>query len=88
MATYNDAHEWEWASANDDPAFLERITVNFIRHKLTRYDHELERLAGKVGVRRAVRVIRRRVYEAIAQAYPQYAAECRRQWRRRTEEQM
>jgi hypothetical protein len=83
IAAYNAANDWRWASAGDDPAFLKRITVNYIRHNLTRYDRELEDLAGKVGVRKAVMVIRRRVYDAIARVYPRYAAECERQWRGR-----
>jgi hypothetical protein len=84
FADLNEDYDWQPADADADPAFLERITVNYIRHELTDYDRELERVAGQVGVGAATAVIRRRVYEAIAEAYPQYADECRRQWRRRT----
>lgn len=73
----------EPAGEDSDPAFLERITVNFIRHRLTDYDTALEEVAGRVGVEAAVAAIRRRVYEAIAAAYPELAEECRRQLARR-----
>lgn len=68
-----------FASIADDPAFLERITVNFIRHELSEYDVALWEAAGKTGIARAVAEIRRRVYSAIAQAYPALSAECERQ---------
>lgn len=68
-----------FASRNDDPAFLERITVNFVRHELTQYDQALWEAAGKTGIAQAVTEIRRRVYGAIAQAYPSLCDECARQ---------
>ncbi len=63
--------------------FLERITVNFIRHNLTRYDDTLNEVAGRVGVVNAVREIRVRVFEAIATAYPDLKSECERQLHKR-----
>jgi len=48
------------------------------RH-LTRYDDALEATAGRVGRDTAVRAIRRRIFDAIAEAYPEYDAECRYQ---------
>jgi hypothetical protein len=68
-----------FASNADDPAFLDRITVNFIRHELTEYDIALWEAAGKTGVALAVAEIRRRVYSAIAQEYPTLSDECERQ---------
>jgi len=80
---YNAWNAWnphkERASVDSEPEFLERITVNFIRHELTLYDRELEAVAGKVGVRDAVDLIRCKVFDAIAEAYPEYAAECLKQ---------
>lgn len=70
---------YSFASNADDPAFLQRITVNFIRHELTEYDVALWEVAGKTGISRAVAEIRRRVYSAIAQAYPALSEECERQ---------
>jgi hypothetical protein len=59
------------ASPGDDPDFIARITMNYIRHKLTTYDYVLEQIAGQVGVQDAVDAIQRKVYAAIADAYPQ-----------------
>jgi len=78
--SYNMRNRGEsFASKDDDPAFLDRITVNFIRHELTQYDSALWAIVGKTGISRAVVEIRRRVYSAIAQAYPDLKAECERQ---------
>ena len=88
IASYNTSHEemlwerghdYERASEQSDPAFLERITVNDIRHHLTEYATYLEELAGQVGVSEAGRANRRRVYAQIAARYPEYAQECKRQ---------
>jgi putative resolvase len=72
-------HDYERASEQSDPLFLERITVNAIRHHLTEYETHLEEVAGQGGVSVAGRVIRRRVSAQIAAHYPEYAEECRRQ---------
>jgi hypothetical protein len=67
------------ATADSDPAFLARIAVNYVRHSLTRYERDLDRLAGKIGRGEGERLIRRKAYAAIAEAYPHLAAECGRQ---------
>ena len=56
IEAYNERH-WDGdGAAEDAPAeFLERITVNFIRHNLTAYDRALEEVAGRVGIASAVR---------------------------------
>ncbi len=72
-------HDYETADAQSDPAFLERITVNYIRHHLTAYDTHLEEVAGRIGVSQAIATIRRRVYAAIEATHPEYAEECQRQ---------
>jgi hypothetical protein len=71
------------ASSGSDPAFLARITVNYIRHQLTIYESALYAQFGKVGVEDAVDAIRSKVYAAIAEAYPDLAEECERQEDRR-----
>ncbi len=92
IASYNAFHWeiawrhgdiWEPATEQSDPAFLERITVNYIRHHLTSYDTHLEQVAGQSGVRQAGKLIRRRMYDEIARAYPGYAGECQRQMQAR-----
>jgi hypothetical protein len=80
-------NEWHWdgdGTAEDAPAeFLERITVNFIRHNLTAYDRALEEVAGRVGIASAVQAIRAKIYSAIGESYPALADECSRQLMRR-----
>lgn len=67
------------ADPNSDLRVLERITVNYIRHNLTSYDSKLFQQRGRIGGDEAVPIIRRRVFEEIACAYPQLADECDRQ---------
>jgi hypothetical protein len=62
-----------------DKDTVDRWSVNYARHCLTNYDHALEDVAGKVGVHEAICAIRRKVYSAIAEAYPDLAWECSRQ---------
>ena len=69
----------EMATKNSPAAFIERITVNYVRHMRTKYDRNLETLFGKIGKEDAIAVIRRRIYGAIAEAYPDLAGECARQ---------
>ncbi|MEU7278575.1 hypothetical protein AB0A69_07265 [Streptomyces sp. NPDC045431] len=60
---------------------LVRWQVDYLRHALGRYDTLLDGLFGATGRAEAERLLRRRVYEAIARAYPRLAAECRRRIR-------
>jgi hypothetical protein len=53
--------------------------VNYLRHHLNAYDEHLEEVAGRVRVREAGAVIRRRIYVAFKATYPEYAQECQRQ---------
>lgn len=57
---------------------LVRWQVNYLRHALSRYESLLDGLYGESGRREAERLLRRRLYEAIAAAYPALADECRR----------
>jgi hypothetical protein len=83
IASYNSWTDGDPASTGSDRAFLDRITVNYIRHEATRYDASLEEVAGRTGVNQAVSVIRGVVYAAIAAAYPELAGECVSQASRR-----
>ena len=85
IEAYNEWHGNGDGAAKDAPAeFLERITVNFIRHNLTAYDRALEEVAGRVGIASAVQskdlLSHRR---AIGESYPALADECSRQLMRR-----
>jgi transcriptional regulator GlxA family with amidase domain len=68
-----------FADLDSSKDFLDRICVNYVRHNLTEYDAALEEIAGKVGNQEALILIRLKVYTAIAEAYPELAAECNRQ---------
>ena len=70
---------WGAATTGSDPMFLERITVNYIRHECTRYDTVGNALFGVTGRVEAHQLLRVRVLAAIAARYPTLAAECGRQ---------
>lgn len=67
------------ATTASDRAFLDRITVNYVRHALPAYEDELDALFGRVGAREGYVEIKRRVLAAIGAAYPHLVAECERQ---------
>jgi hypothetical protein len=66
-----------------DGATKRRWAVNYIRHHLCAYDAELAQIFGRIGKQEGVRLIRVKVYTAIAAAYPAFAGECHRQMARR-----
>lgn len=66
-----------------EPGALARWKVNYLRHGLTRYDELLDGLYGSTGRAAAEELLRRKVYAAIAEAYPDLARECERQLRER-----
>ncbi|MER8230949.1 hypothetical protein [Streptomyces sp. NPDC094049] len=57
---------------------LTRWQVSYLRQTLSRYEALLDGLYGETGRGEAERLLRRRLYEAIAAAYPALARECRR----------
>ncbi|MEU2231027.1 hypothetical protein [Streptomyces vietnamensis] len=66
-------------SPGPDPAgALVRWQVSYLRHALSRYEALLDGLYGETGRGEAERLLRQRLYEAIAAAYPSLARECRR----------
>ena len=80
---------WEWhrATNKSDKDFLDRICVNFLRHRCTKYERLLEQAVGKVGVNEAYTEISRKVFTAIRQEYPDLKAECERQMELREDEE-
>jgi hypothetical protein len=60
-------------------AGLDRWKVDYLRHRLARYDELLSGLHGGAGRVAAEELLRRRVYAAIREAYPLLAQECERQ---------
>ncbi|MFJ6896590.1 hypothetical protein [Streptomyces hokutonensis] len=61
-----------------DPTALDRWKVDYLRHRLTRYDELLNGLYGATGRAAAEELLRRRLYAAITEAYPLLAQECER----------
>ncbi|MFF0016682.1 hypothetical protein [Streptomyces sp. NPDC005374] len=60
------------------PGSLDGWKVDYLCHRLARYDGILDELSGRTGRAAAERLLRRRVYTAIAQSYPELAQECER----------
>ena len=89
IRNYNDFHESKSmefgkydfipVAKNSERKFLERIMVNYVRHKLTRYDSHLEILARKIGVHEAVLKIKCRILDEISKSYPELESECNNQ---------
>lgn len=65
--------------AGDGQDFLDRITVNYIRHHLTDYDVAIDGMRGRMSQADIYTAMKNRVLAAIADAYPSLAAECQRQ---------
>lgn len=75
---------WTPANMESDPAFLDRICVNYIRHALTTYDGKLDRVSrARHGAIEAALLVKARVFDRIADVYPELAAEAARQKTRR-----
>ena len=80
IESYNErARGDQWATADAGREFLDRITVNFLRHRGTDYESTLAAAAGRVGVRELYGHVRNRVLDAIAADFPRLARECEAQ---------
>ena len=58
------------AAVNDSDEFLDRITCNYLRHECSAYEEQCERVYGRVGKGFAYNAIRKRIHDAIREAYP------------------
>jgi hypothetical protein len=76
---YNGRSDYWYAEPDDDPLFLARITVNYLRHQLTCYEDALDAITGKVGAISAYLTIKNMVLTAIGVVYPSLENECNRQ---------
>lgn len=75
-----DIERYEDDSANDNfEEFIDRITVNFLRHKRTNYESVLKQIKGKVGVSVAYSIVKVATLKAIGEKYPELKTECDRQ---------
>lgn len=71
------------ADTASDQGFLDRITVNYVRHHLTAYDDRLDNVKGMTGADDARMAIAAKVFDAISKVYPWLQDECERQLSRR-----
>lgn len=84
LAAYNDLHQRDASVRFAAPGkvsqeFLDRVTVNFLRHEHTRYDEHLKVIARKVGSQQAYALLKNKVLHRISQVYPELHDECVRQ---------
>lgn len=66
----HDDWEFEPATVDADDAFLNRISLNYLRHHCTRYENELRNIFGKVGVDQAYEILKEKINNAILEKYP------------------
>jgi len=67
------------ANASRDREFLDRISVNYIRHNLTNYDKMLDRVCKKMVSEDAYVLLNKKIYEKIGETYLNLKEECDRQ---------
>jgi hypothetical protein len=78
-ACYGRSHSDIPATLNSDKEFLDRITVNYLRHCLTDYEELLDEISGKVGFAVGYFDIREKIFKKIIEYYPWLETECKRQ---------
>lgn len=80
---YNHLHigeeRFHFATVNSEPSFLDRVVVNYLRHKQTNYDNGLKIIARKTGKEQAYALLKNKVLTEISRAYPSLQEECIRQ---------
>jgi len=75
--------DFQKATLSSDKQFLNRIIVNYIRHNLSEYDYRLQEIFGKVGKQEAYKLLNKKIYNKIAEIYPQLKQECNNQFLRK-----
>jgi hypothetical protein len=71
-----DGDEIDWSAPREA---IDRLTVNYVRHRFTSYDEGIRSIPRAKGSARALDAFRRAVYEAITEQWPELAQECIRQ---------
>lgn len=66
----NRGNNDKYADKDCNPEFLNRICINYLRHCMTDYDYELNRIKGKAGKSLAYGVIKDNITQAIQEKYP------------------
>lgn len=86
QAWYDMTDQYERTAYGADEETVQRWTVNYIRHRLTKYDAFLYSAKGKTGISFAYPLYRKAVLEKIAEVYPALREECHRQISRNVSE--
>ena len=75
---YMDTEQYERADSVDfaDEETILRWEINFIRHNLSNYDDELEKLYGKVGKDMVYSKYRNQLMNKIFEVYPELKEKC------------
>lgn len=66
-----DTGDCNLCNTESEPTFLNRISINYLRHHLTTgYDKQLTKMFGKVGKTEAYSILKKRVNDEIFKKYP------------------
>lgn len=79
MASEREDFDYRHASNTSDREFLNRITVNYLRHRCSPYERMLDKIAGKVGKHEAYALLNQRIFHKIGDMYPELKGECDKQ---------
>lgn len=74
-----DRSEYATAGKDSEQTFLDRITVNYLRHCMSDYEYEINKITGKVGKDEGYLEIKRKILDAIAEQYTWLEKECNKQ---------
>lgn len=66
----------KYASLQSPEEFLNRITVNYLRHCCTEYENILDSLYNQVGKQEAAIKLKTKILQAIAKKYPNLQKAC------------
>lgn len=80
---YRQYHEFGYKTGKDfwsaDDETIRRWVVNYIRHKLTKYDKRIQDFERKVGKKEAYIIFQNTLMDRISEVYPKYKDECENQ---------
>ena len=74
-----DSGQYDRSVADATKSTRLRWTVNHIRHNLLQYDEDLFQMSEQASCEPAYKRYREAVFDTIAEAYPEFADECKRQ---------
>lgn len=68
---------YDYSEINEiDQDTLERLMVNYIRHRLTSYEKHLDTIFSKIGKNEAYLLLNKKIYNSISEIYPYLTEEC------------